>query len=110
MGKYTTSKESVALDLISGCLGESFINRTPEEYQAIKEKLPPIKVLHGWVNDELAKIAAAGSAPYQICYFKAGDKHAWYEPYPTSLSIEIVRSALVKAGFRKKQTRRPRTR
>ena len=110
MSKYPTSKENIALNLISERLGESFINRTPEEYAAIKAKLPPIKVLHGWVNDALKKYAAAGVAPYDISYFKAGDQHIWYEPFPKSLSIEIVRSALVKAGFRKKQTRRRRKR
>ena len=47
-------------------------------YEAIKAKLPPIKVLHGWVNDDLNAIAAASSQPYDICYFKAGDHHIWY--------------------------------
>ena len=103
-----TSKESIALNLISDWLGESFINRTPEEYEAIKAKLPPVKVLGGVVNDALAIIAAAGAAPYEICYFKAGDKHIWYEPFPKRLSDEVVRSALVKAGFRTKQTRKSR--
>jgi hypothetical protein len=110
MNKYLTSKENVVLNLISGRLGESFINRTPTEYEAIKAKLPPIKVLEGWVNAALAEIAAAGAPPYEICYFKAGDKHIWYERFPKRLSIEVVRSALVKAGFRKKQTRKRRTR
>ena len=106
MSKFPTSKENIVLDLISNRLGESFINRTPEDYEAIKAKLPPIKVLHGWVNDGLKAIAAAGAAPYKICYFKVGDRHAWYEPYPTNLSIEVVRSALVNSGFREKQIRR----
>lgn len=110
MSKYPTSKENIVLNLISDRLGESFINRTPEEYAAIKAKLPPIKVLHGWVNDALKEYAAAGVAPYGISYFKAGDQHIWYESFPKSLSIEIVRSALVKAGFRDKQTRKRRTR
>jgi hypothetical protein len=105
MSKPPTSKENIALTLISRRLGESFINRTPEDYEAIKAKLPPTKVLHGWVNDDLKVIAAAKSQPYDICYFKAGDQHIWYESFPISLSIEVVRSALVNAGFRKKQVR-----
>jgi hypothetical protein len=106
-----TSKENIALNLISARLGESFINRTQAEYDAIAAAMPPNKVLHGWVNEALAKIAAAGSAPYEICYFKVGDRHHWYGLYPTSLSIEVIRSAVVRAGFRKKQTRKhPRKR
>ena len=103
MNKYPTSKENLALDLIFHRLGESRFDRSAEEYAAIMSKLPPIKVLHGWVNDALKECAAAGVAPYDICYFKAGDQHHWYEPFPKNLSIEIVRSALVKAGFREKQ-------
>jgi hypothetical protein len=100
-----TTKEEIALTLISYGLGESFVNRTPEEYEAIKAQLPPIKVLHGWVIDGLSWIAASGRAPFEICYFKAGDRGAWYEPFPKTLSIEVVRSALVKSGFRDKQIR-----
>lgn len=105
MRSHPTSKQNIALTLISRRLGESFINRTPEDYEAIKAKLPPIKVLHGWVNDDLNAIVAASSQPYDICYFKAGDQHIRYDPFPISLSIEVVRNALVNAGFRKKQVR-----
>ena len=110
MSKYPTSKENLVLILISERLGESFINRTQAEYDAISAAMPPIKVMHAWVNEDLAKIAASGVPPYEICYFKAGDKHIWYEDFPTSLSIEVVRSALVKSGFRVKQIRRRRKR
>lgn len=110
MNKYPTSKENIALNLISAWLGESFVGRTPAEYEAIMAKLPPVKVLGGVVNAALARIAATGAAPYDICYFKAGDRHIWYEPFPERLSDEIVRSALVKAGFRKKQIRKRRKR
>lgn len=99
MSKHLTTKEDIALNLISEALGESFINRTPAEYEAIKAKLPPTKVLEGWVNSALAKIAAGGDPPYDICYFKAGDRHIWYEPFPKRLSIEVVRSALVRQVF-----------
>jgi hypothetical protein len=110
MSKHPTSKEYIALGLISDWLGESFINRTPQEYEEIAAKLPRIKVLGGVVNAALTRIAATGAAPYTICYFKAGDKHIWYEPFPERLSDEIVRSALVKAGFRTKQARKRRGR
>ena len=45
-------------------------------------------------------MAAAGYAPYEICYFKAGDRKIWFETFPTSLSIETVRQAWIKSGMR----------
>jgi hypothetical protein len=108
MSKDLTSKKNICLKLISDWLGESFINRTPEEYEAISARLPRIKVLGDVVNSELARIADAGAAPYKICYFQAGDKHVWYETFPERVSAEVIRSALVKTGFRTKQTRKRR--
>ena len=35
MSKYPTSKENIALNLISARLGESFVGRTSAEYEAI---------------------------------------------------------------------------
>ena len=108
ISKHLTSQENLALNLIFGCLGESRFNRTPEEYEAIISKLPPLKVLHADINDRLKDWAEAGFAPYEICYFRAGDEHIWYESFPKSLSIETCRSALVKSGMRKKRPRRSR--
>jgi hypothetical protein len=45
-------------------------------------------------------------APYGICYFKAGDRYPWYEDFPTSLSREIVRTALLKMGKPQKPRRK----
>ena len=106
----STSKENLALDLILGRLGESRYNRSQEAYAALADMLPPLKVLHGWVNDKLKEFADAGFKPYQICYFKAGDRYPWYDDFPTSLSLETIRNALVKTGFREKQTRKARKR
>jgi hypothetical protein len=102
-------EEDIALGLSFECIQESRYNRTMEEYAAIAKKLPPIKVLHGYINDRLKKLHETGSAPIGLCYFRAGDRRAWIKPYPKSLSIEVVRSALVKSGMRKKQIRKPRT-
>jgi len=66
MSKHLTSKENIALDLIFHCVGESRFNRTPEEYAAISAKLPPLKVLHGYINDFLGKCADAGYVPFEI--------------------------------------------
>jgi hypothetical protein len=100
MSKHPTSKENIALDLIFHCVGESRSNRTRDEYAAIAAKQPPQKVLHGNNNDYLANSADEGRVPFEISYFKAGDEHIWYEPFPKSLSIETVRNAEVKSGMR----------
>ena len=100
MSKYLTSKEDLAVDLIFHCVGESRYNRTIEEYAAIAAKLPPLKVLHGYINDLLKKCADTGQAPYEICYFQKGDRHIWYQEFPKELSIETVRNAERKSGMR----------
>lgn len=96
---FPTSKEQIALDLIMEWLGESRFDRTMREYLSIARRLPKLEALHAWVNQRLEEIARTEAAPFEICYFKSGDRQHWYEPYPTSLSKETVRSALVKSGF-----------
>ena len=102
-----TMQEDLALDLIFGFMGESRINRTIEDYEAIIAKLPRIKVLHGYINDRLKQLTE--NLPYQLCYFKAGDRRSYYADFPKSISIETVRSALVNAGMRTRRIRKPRT-
>lgn len=103
-----TVKEHIAIDLILEHLGESRFNRTPEEYAAIISKIQrhPLKVLHGWVNDRLRGFHENGYAPYRICNFKVGDRYPWFEDFPKSLSLETVRSALVKWGVPQRRLRR----
>jgi hypothetical protein len=107
MSQFPTSKENIALNFIFAWLGESQYNRTSEEYREIASRLPKLAALHAYVNQRLQDWADAGFAPYQICYFKAGDQHPWYEDFPTSLSMETVRTALVKIGMRQERRRRP---
>lgn len=99
MGPFLTSKENIALDFAFKWQGESRINRTFAEYLAIAKKLPSIEALHAYINVELAKIHATGKPPYEICYFKVGDRGHWYESYPASLSRETIRKALKKSGM-----------
>ena len=110
MGKFLTMQEDLALSLIFEYVGESRYNRTIEEYEAIAAKLPPIKVLHGYVNDRLKEIAEDPAAPRGLCYFQAGDRRAWFKDFPKLLTIEVVRNALVKSGMRNKQSRKARSR
>ena len=103
MGHIMTSKESLALNLIFGSMGESPFNRSMDDYLAIAARAPKLEALHADVNRALGNMAAAGYEPYEICYFKAGDRKVWYEKFPTSLSIETVRQAWIKSGMRELQ-------
>lgn len=94
-----TSKENIALNFIFAWLNESRYNRTHAEYLEIASRIPKLDALHAYVNGRLADWAKAGFAPYQICYFRAGDRSHWYEPFPTSLSKSTIRNALIKSGF-----------
>jgi hypothetical protein len=91
-----TSKENIALNFIFEFIGESRENRTMAAYFEIETRLPKIEAAFNFVNSELRKIAAAGSAPYEICYFKKGDYGHYYEPYPAFLSRETVRKTIKK--------------
>jgi hypothetical protein len=108
MKEFLGMKEDLALSLIFEFVGEYRYNRATEEYEAIAANLPPIKVLHGYVNDRLQEYAKA--PPYRLCYFRAGDRRAWFEDFPPSLSIETVRTALVTSGMREKRSRKSSTR
>jgi hypothetical protein len=107
MSQFPTSKENIALDLLFEWCGESQFNRTYDEYMKIALKLSKLEACLAHVNQRLREMADAGIAPYQICYFKAGDRYPWYEDFPTSLSLETVRTALVKIGMRQERRRRP---
>lgn len=100
MARSLTSFENIALTLIFEYMGEGRYNRTSDEYIDIARRLPPLKVLHYAINQRLEKIAESSKAPYEICRFRAGDKIVRYEPFPTSISIETIRSALVISGMR----------
>lgn len=107
--KPLTMQESLVIDLIFEQMGESRSNRTFAEYKEIEAKLPPIKVLHGHVNDRLKEMAQ--NPPHQFCYFRAGDRRFLkVKEFPISVSIEVVRRALVNFGMRKIHARRPRKR
>jgi hypothetical protein len=106
MPRFPTSIENVALNLIFECMGESRWNRTFDDYMRIASTLPPLKILHYIVNQRLAEIAKTGAAPYEICRFRAGDNIIHYEPFPTSISIQTIRTALVVSGMRRPKWKR----
>jgi hypothetical protein len=106
MSKFPTSAENVAIDIAFELMGESRFNRTTEEYIEIAAQLPSLKTLHGLINDRLAEMKKAGIAQFKVCHFKAGDQYPQFKEYPTSVSLETVRSALTKIGMRERSYRR----
>jgi hypothetical protein len=106
MSKFPTSAENVAIDIAFELMGESRYNRTTEEYMEIAARLPPLKRLRGQINDRLAEMKMQGVAPYEICHFKRGDQYPRNEKFPSSVSLETVRSALTKIGMRERGYRR----
>ena len=99
MSQFPTSMENIALNLIFEWLGESRYNRTLQEYAEIARHLPKLDALCAYVNQRLREIAVAGSPPYEICRFRAGDNSVRYVRFPKSLSITVIRTALVKSGM-----------
>ncbi len=99
MSQFLTSKERIALNIVFGWLGESLFNRTIQEYREIAARLPKLEAMHARVNEVLQRMADAKVAPYEICYFRPGDRAISYVPFPTSLSREVVRRALHKSGM-----------
>jgi hypothetical protein len=96
MSPFLTSKENIVIDIAFGWLGESRINRSRDEYMDIASRIPNLEALHDIVNEHLRSMAKAGFAPFEICYFKGGDRGHWYEKFPESLSLETVRKAWLK--------------
>lgn len=107
MSRFPTSVENIALDLIFEWLGESRINRTYDEYMQIAARIPSIEACQAYINQRLREYAKSGNAPSSaICYFKEGHQRVWYKPFPTSISLETVRTALIVSGMR--EARPPR--
>jgi hypothetical protein len=98
--RFPTPEENIALSLIFEWLGESPINRTMEEYMDIASRLPPLKVLHGIVEQRLRKLHTSGQPLYEICDFRKGDRSHWYRPFPKRISLETIRTALNVSGMR----------
>jgi hypothetical protein len=96
MSDFPTSKENIVINLLFEWLGESRFNRTLPEYKAIAAQVPKVEAVFAYVNQRLGELAEADHAPYEICYFKAGDQYPWYASFPAQISRETVRTALKK--------------
>jgi len=96
--QFPTPVQDIALNLVFAVMGESRINRTYDDYMAIAARLPSLKELTFAVNRLLREIhkcnGCNGVLLPQLCRFKARDKIIKFEPYPKTISIETVRTAL----------------
>jgi hypothetical protein len=93
--------EELALDLIFESYGESRYNRTAPEYEHLASLLGPLKELHFRVNERLKEYKASEQPRWDgICYLKAGDLKPRYAPFPESISVQTIRTALLASGFR----------
>ena len=83
MSGAITSKENLALNLIyhwRGVMPKQV--RSFDEWEEIARNIPKLEALHAYINEKLKLLADRGIAPYQICYFKAGDRYPWYRELP----------------------------
>lgn len=108
MPEYPTPIQDFALELLFDALRENVINRTADEYEQIKSRIPKqLKTIHHLVNKQLSKLATTKEfASHKICRFRAGDKVIREEACPTTISIETVRQALIAYGWRDARPRR----
>ena len=108
MTSRPTSTQQFAMSLLFKALGECPINRTPEEYEEIKSRIPKrLKVVHHLINERLREFAQSDEfVSWERCDFKAHDQIIHFEPYPKSISMETVRQALIIFGWREPQARR----
>jgi hypothetical protein len=107
MGWTVNPIEELALDLIFESYGEKRHNRTASEYEQLASMLGNLKELEFRVNQRLEEYKVSGQPRWnEICRFKAGDLKPLYTPFPESISIQTIRSALINSGFREPKWRK----
>ena len=105
--KLPTPIQDIALNLVFDEIGECRFNRTYQAYMDIAAQLPPLKVLVHKINKRLQRLHETHNDRLpEICRFKAGDERISYEPFPTKISYETLRAALVISGMREPRSRK----
>jgi hypothetical protein len=96
-----TAIQSFTMKVLYAALGIDPINRTVDEYQQIKARIPKsLKVVHGLIIDYLKAHKVTDFSCAEFCRFDVGHKIIHYESYPTKISRETVRQALIVHGWR----------
>ena len=108
LGKSTFlgPSQNLAVSLVFEVMEEERYNRTMEDYERIKARLPPLKVLLHVINEKLAEWHREGRMLGAICDFKANDEAIHYRPDPRKISMETLRSGLELCGMRDPEWRR----
>ena len=108
-GDRFTAFENIAINLVSELIKEELDKKDPLYFEDIVAMIPPLGVLHFQVNKRLRECHVIwGNNPPEFCRFEAGHQRTVYEPYPKQISVETIRKALIVAGLRTPQSRRPK--
>jgi hypothetical protein len=95
-----TAYQRLVIKVLYEVLGVDPINRTPEEYRQIQARIPKhLKVVHGLINDYLKTHKITDFSCARFCRFDVGHRGVRFESYPTSISRETVRQALIVHGW-----------
>ena len=93
--------QELAVDLLLETYGEHRYNRSPEDYERLSALIPPLKEAHHRVNQRLKELHDSGEFRERlICDFIPDDAVPLYRPYPTSISVQTIRTGLATLGLR----------
>jgi hypothetical protein len=99
--------EELSLDLLFESYGEDRYNRSAEDYAYLSTLVTNLKDALFRVNQRLAQYKRSGKPRWSgICYFRAGDLTPRFKPFPESISMQTIRSALEFSGFREPKYRK----
>lgn len=98
MAYFPTPVQDIVISFIYEWLRESRVNRAIDEYREILARFPTVEAAHSYVNQRLQEIAKSGEKMWPIHYGRPG--RGYIKPYPTSVSMETVRTAFIVHGVR----------
>jgi hypothetical protein len=100
-----TQIQQFALEMLFRALKVNVHDRTMAEYVEISQLIPAsMKVVTSIINNELARYSQTEEFKRrEFTRFTSGDKIVHYERYPTTVSLETVRKALINSRWRELQ-------
>jgi hypothetical protein len=98
---HITENQSFAINLLVRALKVKRTDCCWNDFRLMLDIMPKsLKAVHGLINDELMRYSQIDEfKKAERCRFKAGDTVVKYESYPTQLSKETVRQALINFRF-----------